>query len=66
MLIWNNTTKLENVLKISGTHDKLIPPKDSENTVLIEQGEYFMIVDEADHISCLINEKFKTITYQTS
>ena len=65
LLIWNNTTKLENCLKISGTHDKLIPPKDSENTVLIEQGEHFMIVDKADHISRLINEKLKTITHQT-
>ena len=69
LLIWDNTTKLENALKISGTHDKLIPPKDSENTVLIEQGEHFMIVDKAEQISRLINEKLKTLkttTHQTS
>ena len=52
---WSNIEKLSNpVLKIGGTHDKLIPPK--KNQRLIEKGEHFMIVDRAYEISQIINE----------
>lgn len=52
---WSNIEKLSNpVLKIGGTHDKLIPP--NKNQRLIEKGEHFMIVDRADEISQIINE----------
>jgi pimeloyl-ACP methyl ester carboxylesterase len=52
---WSNIEKLSNpVLKIGGTHDKLIPP--NKNQILIEKGEHFMIVDRADEISQIINE----------
>jgi len=53
---WKNEEKLINpILKIGGTHDKLIPTKDT-NTKLIERGEHFMIVDRANEISEMINE----------
>ena len=52
---WSNIKKLSNpVLKIGGTHDKLIPP--NKNQRLVEKGEHFMIVDRADEISQIINE----------
>ena len=52
---WSNIEKLSNpVLKIGGTHDKLIPP--NKNQRLIEKGEHFMIVDRAVEISQIINE----------
>ena len=52
---WSNIEKLSNpVLKIGGTHDKLIPP--NKNQRLIEKGEHFMIVDRAYEISQIINE----------
>ena len=52
---WSNIEKLSNpVLKIGGTHDKLVPP--NKNQRLIEKGEHFMIVDRADEISQIINE----------
>ena len=52
---WSNIERLSNpVLKIGGTHDKLIPP--NKNQRLIEKGEHFMIVDRADEISQIINE----------
>jgi pimeloyl-ACP methyl ester carboxylesterase len=60
---WNNNTKLENVLKIGGDKDKLLPPKD-DATVIIKGGEHFMIVDKANEISRIINEQLKHITTQ--
>ena len=52
---WSNIEKLSNpVLKIGGTHDKLITP--NKNQRLIEKGVHFMIVDRADEISQIINE----------
>ena len=56
LLNWKNTTKLNNVLKIGGEKDKLLPPKDKE-TFIIKNGEHFMIVDKAEEISKIINEE---------
>jgi len=58
---WKNITKLDNVLKISGSKDKLLPPKDKK-TIVIEGGEHFMIVDKAKEISKIINNELKSMT----
>lgn len=52
---WKNEQRLEQVIKIGGSKDKLIPPADIENTFIIEGGEHFMIVDRADEVSRIIN-----------
>jgi len=52
---WQNTARSSRVLKINGTKDKLIPPKGTTRTKLIEGGEHFMIVDNANEISKIIN-----------
>ena len=53
---WKNEERLTNpILKIGGTHDKLIPTKNTD-TKLIEGGAHFMIVDRAGEISEVINE----------
>ncbi|TXE11430.1 alpha/beta hydrolase [Algoriphagus aquimarinus] len=59
LLNWKNTQQLEQVLKISGTNDKLIPPSKDEKIQLINGGEHFMIFDRAEEISKIINEGFK-------
>ena len=59
LLNWKNTQRLERVLKISGTHDKLIPPNRDKNTHLIKGGEHFMIVDRATEISSIINRELR-------
>ena len=59
LMNWKNQLRLENLIKIGGTKDKLLPPK-GKNTILIEKGEHFMIVDKAREISEIINEKIKT------
>ncbi len=58
LLNWKNEVKIENMIKIGGTNDKILPPKD-EKTILIEKGEHFMIVDRAHEISKIINERIK-------
>ena len=62
MTKWKRTNKLKkNLLKISGSKDKLIPPKDITNSIVIENGEHFMIVDKADEISEIINNRISKI-----
>lgn len=60
LMLWNNETRLVNLIKIGGTKDKLLPPK-GENTILIENGEHLMIVDKAKQVSEIINEKIKML-----
>jgi hypothetical protein len=59
LMTWSNEKRLKNLIKISGTKDKLLPPK-GENTILVENGEHFMIVDKAKEISDIINSGIKT------
>lgn len=53
---WENETKLENVIHISGTEDRILPPTESENLHLVEGGGHFMIVDKAEEVSGIIND----------
>ena len=58
LLRWKNHSKLKNLIKICGMNDKLLPPK-GKNSILIENGEHFMIVDRAKEISSILNEKLR-------
>lgn len=55
---WTNEYRLPNLIKIGGANDKLLPPK-GENSILIAQGEHFMIVDRAEEVSEIINMSIK-------
>lgn len=55
---WNNKNRINNLIKIGGSKDKLLPPK-GKNTIIIENGEHFMIVDRAIEISEIINAEIK-------
>jgi len=57
ILTWNNETRIDNLIKIGGSKDKLIPQTSTNGTLLIEKGQHFMIVDKADEVSRLINSK---------
>ena len=50
---------MKNVIKIHGTSDKMIPYKKDHKTIAIENGEHFMIVDRADEIGLIIEEKIR-------
>ncbi len=56
LLTWSNEVRLKNVLKIHGTKDKLIPfPKD-KTTVPVEKAGHFMIHNQANELSGIINK----------
>jgi len=57
LISWKNENRLENVIKIHGTKDKLIPLKSKINTEIIKDGQHFMIVDKAQEISDIINKE---------
>jgi esterase/lipase len=61
LINWKNEEKIENCIQINGTKDKLIPPNKTENQILIEGGEHFMIVDKANEISNIINNNLKDL-----
>ena len=58
---WKNEQKVENVLKIVGTKDKLIPLKEDKNIHLIKGGGHLMIIDNADEVSKIINKEIKNL-----
>ena len=60
LMNWRNQTRLKHLIKIGGAKDKLLPPKGG-NTILIEKGQHFMIVDEAKKISDIMNAKIKSM-----
>jgi len=59
LMNWSNESRLTNLIKIGGTKDKLLPPRGA-NTILVENGEHFMIVDKARKVSDIINDQIKT------
>lgn len=61
LINWQNQIRLPNLIKIGGSKDKLLAPK-GKNTIIVEGGEHFMIVNRADEISEIINEKIKQAT----
>lgn len=55
---WRNQLALANpVLRIGGAKDKLLPPRYTGESTILDEGEHFMIVDRADEISEIINQK---------
>ena len=58
---WKNEERVENILKIVGTEDKLIPLKSNKNTRLIEAGGHLMIIDNAKEVSDIINKEIKNL-----
>lgn len=58
---WKNEQRVQKVLKIVGTKDKLIPLKSDENITLIKDGGHLMIIDNAKEVSEIINQKIKNL-----
>lgn len=56
---WKPNNSLKTVLRIHGINDRLIPLKGHATT--IENGGHFMIVDNVDQISRLINDYLRTV-----
>lgn len=58
---WENVSRIENVIKIHGSKDRLIPVRGERKMEIIKDGGHFMIVDKADEISNIINSKLGLI-----
>ena len=54
---WSNELNYMDTIRIHGTKDKLIPLKGK--AIEVRDGGHFMIVDKADEISKLVNERIK-------
>jgi len=57
IISWSNDKKANEVIRIHGTKDNLIPLKG--RAIEVKDGGHFMIVDKAKEISNLINEQMK-------
>ncbi|PIB28075.1 hypothetical protein BFP77_10510 [Maribacter sp. 4U21] len=64
LVVWNNRPTLKNVLKISGSADLIIPAKNHNKIHIFDGGGHFMIVDRAEEISKIINEKISSISFE--
>ena len=56
---WKNDEIINNSLRISGSKDKILPPK-NPNILLIPDAQHFMIVDRSGEISEIINSSLGT------
>lgn len=56
LIRWNSEKEYQNIYKIHGTKDLLIPVHKTKNTRIIEKGKHFMIADESEKVAQLINE----------
>lgn len=59
LLTWDNKQLMDNVLVISGKKDKFLKPNGRENEVVITDGQHLMIVDKADEVSAIINQRLR-------
>ena len=57
---WQGTNLHQNLLRIHGSHDRLIPLKGE--AIIIAKGSHFMIVDNAEEISHHINKHLRLQT----
>lgn len=58
---WNNVTKTNNLIQIHGDRDILLPIKNKSQVIRIKDGGHFMVVDKADEISTIINDKLDNL-----
>lgn len=56
ILPWNNQTRPKNLYQIHGTNDKIFPIKKVEPDFKIKNGTHFMVYQNAEEISTLLND----------
>lgn len=61
LINWKNRERLEKVVKIAGSNDRILAPGNSRDMIIIRGGHHFMIVDRAEEISKIINERISKI-----
>lgn len=53
---WQSSFKTPNLVRIHGSQDKLLPLRKHPDTIVIDNGSHFMIVDNAKQVSNAINK----------
>ncbi len=56
---FETTNSKENLTHIHGTHDRIFPINNIKNSINIKEGGHFMIVNRAEEISLIIQEKLR-------
>jgi pimeloyl-ACP methyl ester carboxylesterase len=51
IVTWNNTTLHPNLFHIHGTHDKLLPLKNADDAIFIQNGGHLMVLNKAKQVS---------------
>ena len=52
---WKNALPPENVIKLGGSRDLVLPPRSDDRTIILDGAGHFMIADRAREISSEIN-----------
>lgn len=53
---WNNSWKPENLLRIHGTKDRVLPYKSNMNAILVKGGEHLMVYNKSETVSEILTE----------
>ena len=61
LMNWNNEEKLKNCTKIGGSNDRILPQKNID--FMIQYAGHFMIVDNAEELSRILNDLFKKVSF---
>jgi len=62
LIRWQNNTAIKNTLKINGNNDLLMPHRMNRNQIFVEGGKHFIVVDQADEVSNIINKSLSNIS----
>lgn len=55
LIRWKSDTKFDNLIKIQGDRDLLMPYYKAPNSIIINGGKHFMIADRSEEIAEIIN-----------
>lgn len=53
---WDNTYTPPNLTQIHGTKDLLLPLVSSEDTIIVEDGGHFMLLEQAEEVSLILQK----------
>jgi len=56
---WENDWKPENLVRIHGTADRVLPYKPNMDAIPVEGGEHLMVYSKCEIVSAILAEKLK-------
>jgi hypothetical protein len=61
ILNWDNQDIPENLIRIHGDSDRLLPVPKGIDYIKVKNGRHFMIGDRSEEVSKLLNDEFKKL-----